>query len=105
MCAHGAVLDFTTSPVSVILLSIEAVPVHFPELDACPVEEVGVDLVEPKHAADELLVEQKVAVHGVSHDAGHLRGDELHIRVALPTSGASKDGKSTSGGKLFLSSL
>lgn len=71
------------SPVSVILLSVEAVPIDFSELNPGAVEQVWMDLVEPQHAADKLLVKQKVAVHGLGHDKSHLRRHELHVSVAL----------------------
>lgn len=72
------------SPVDVELLSVEAVPVDFLELDPGAVEQIGVDLVEAEHAADELLVEQVVAVHRLGHDHRHLGRHELHVGVALP---------------------
>ena len=76
-------LSLSLSPVSVVFLAVEAVPVNFSELDPGAVEEVGVDLLEAQHAADQLLVEEVVAVHGLGDDNGHLRGDKLNVRVAL----------------------
>lgn len=61
------------SPVRVVLLTIQAVPVDLSEFDARTIEEIRVDFVEAEHAADDLLVEKVVAVHGLRHDACHLR--------------------------------
>lgn len=69
------------------LLPVEALPIDLDELAIVPSEQLGMALVAGHDVTNQPLLHEEVARHGIGHDGGNFRIDELNEGITTRVAG------------------